>query len=141
MRYMKIGGLCAALLSLISCNDKIEVQQAYGFSIKTWYLQKTIKQGEPVEIRFYLTREGYFADAEFSIGYIQIEGEGVVYDTTNTRLVNREFCALDDIPDLQDGVFTLYYRSTSDKNSALKFIVMDNFGQTRELQIEFESET
>lgn len=141
MRYMKIGGLCAALLALISCNDKIEVQQAYGFSIKTWYLQKTIKQGEPVEIRFYLTREGYFADAEFSIGYIQIEGEGVVYDTRNTRLVNREFCALDDIPDLQDGVFTLYYRSTSDKNSALKFIVMDNFGQTRELQIVFESET
>lgn len=141
MRYMKIGGLCAALLSLFSCNDKIQVQQAYGFSIKTWYLQKTIKKGESVEIRFYLTREGYFADAQFSVGYIQIEGEGVVYDTNNTRLVNREFCALSDIPDEQDGVFTLFYRSTSDKNSTLKFIVMDNFGQTRELQIEFESET
>ena len=90
--------------------------------------------------RCYLTREGYYADAEFSIGYVQIEGDGVVYDTGNSRLINREFCALQEISDLQDGVFTLYYRSLSDKNSTLKFIVMDNFGQTRELQIEFESE-
>lgn len=141
MRKIKICGIFAALLSLFSCNDKIDVQQAYDFDITTWYLQKTIKPGKPVEIRFYLTREGFYADAKFSIGYVQIEGEGVVYDTANTRLVNREFCALDDIADLQDGVFTLYYRSTSDKNSTLKFIVMDNFGQTRELQIEFESET
>lgn len=141
MKFIKLGGLCAALLSFFSCNDNIDVQQDYDFSLSTWYLQKTVKPGETVEIRFYLTREGYFADAEFSIGYIQIEGEGVVYDTNNTRLVNREFCALSDIPDEQDGVFTLYYRSTSDKNSTLKFIVMDNFGQTRELQIEFESET
>lgn len=140
MRKIKICGIFAALLSLFSCNDKIDVQQAYDFGITTWYLQKTIKPGEPVEIRFYLTREGFYADAEFSIGYVQIEGDGVVYDTANTRLVNREFCALQDISDLEDGVFTLYYRSTSDKNSTLKFIVMDNFGQTRELQIEFESE-
>ena len=117
------------------------MQQAYDFGITTGYLQKTIKPGEPVEIRFYLTREGFYADAEFSIGYVQIEGDGVVSDTANTRLVNREFCALQDISDLEDGVFTLYYRSTSDKNSTLKFIVMDNFGQTRELQIDLESET
>lgn len=141
MHKIKFCGIFAALLSLFSCNDKIDVQQDYDFSLSTWYLQKTIKPGEPVEIRFYLTREGYFADAEFSIGYIQIEGEGVVYDTNNTRLVNREFCALSDIPDEQDGVFTLYFRSTADKNSTLRFIVMDNFGQTRELQFEFESET
>lgn len=141
MQKIKFCGIFAALLSLFSCNDKINVQQAYDFGITTWYLQKTIKPGEPVEIRFYLTRKGYFADAKFSIGYIQIEGEGVVYDTGNTRLVNREFCALDDIPDQQDGVFTLYYRSMSDRDTTLKFIVMDNFGQTCELQIEFQNQT
>lgn len=141
MKLIKLSGLCAALLTLVSCNDKIDVQQAYDFGIKTWYLQKTVKPGEPVEIRFYLTREGYYADAEFSIGYIQIEGEGVVYDTRNIRLVNREFCALQDIPDLEDGVFTLYYRSTSTKNSTLRFTVRDNFGNERELQIEFQNET
>ena len=83
MRKIKICGIFAALLSLFSCNDKIDVQQAYDFGITTWYLQKTIKPGQPVEIRFYLTREGYYADAEFSIGYVQIEGDGVVYDTGN----------------------------------------------------------
>ena len=88
MRKIKICGIFAALLSLFSCNDKIDVQQAYDFGITTWYLQKTIKPGQPVEIRFYLTREGYYADAEFSIGYVQIEGDGVVYDTGNSRLIN-----------------------------------------------------
>lgn len=141
VRKIRICGIFAGLLSLFACNDKIDVQQAYDFGITTWYLQKTIKPGKPVEIRFYLTRAGFYADAEFSIAYVQIAGEGVVYDTGNTRLVNREFCALQDIADLQDGVFTLYYRSMSDKNSTLKFIIMDNFGQTRELQIEFENET
>ena len=100
MRKIKICGIFAALLSLFSCNDKIDVQQAYDFGITTWYLQKTIKPGQPVEIRFYLTREGYYADAEFSIGYVQIEGDGVVYDTGNSRLINREFCALQEISDL-----------------------------------------
>ena len=85
MRKIKICGIFAALLSLFSCNDKIDVQQAYDFGITTWYLQKTIKPGQPVEIRFYLTCEGYYADAEFSIGYVQIEGDGVVYDTGNSR--------------------------------------------------------
>ena len=103
MRKIKICGIFAALLSLFSCNDKIDVQQAYDFGITTWYLQKTIKPGQPVEIRFYLTREGYYADAEFSIGYVQIEGDGVVYDTGNSRLINREFCALQEISDLQTG--------------------------------------
>lgn len=54
MRKIKICGIFAALLSLFSCNDKIDVQQAYDFGITTWYLQKTIKPGQPVEIRFYL---------------------------------------------------------------------------------------
>lgn len=140
MRFITIGSLCAVLLALFSCNDKIDIQQAYDFSIKTWYLQKTIKLGQPVEIRFYLTREGKFADAEYSVGYIQVEGEGVVYDTNNTLLINREFCALQGIAGVEADVFTLYYRSMSEKNTTLKFIVMDNFGQTRELQIEFGNE-
>lgn len=140
MRFIRLGSLCAALLAMVSCNDGIDVQQAYDFSISTWYLQKTIQVGQPVEIRFYLIRDGNFVDAEFSICYIQIEGEGVVYDSQNTMLVNREFCALKDIPGLDEGVFTLFYRSTADKGSTLKFIVMDNFGQTRELQISFQIE-
>ena len=103
MRKIKICGIFAALLSLFACNDKIDVQQAYDFGITTWYLQKTIKPGQPVEIRFYLTREGYYADAEFSIGYVQIEGDGVVYDTGNSRLINREFCALRKYPTCRTG--------------------------------------
>lgn len=141
MKMTRLCGLLSAILVLCSCNDKIEVQQEYDFSLSTWYLQKTILPNAPVEIRFYLTRAGYFEDAEYSISYTQIEGKGIVTDTGNKPLVNREYRELKDIPGLEDGVFTLYYRSTSTKNSTLRFTVRDNFGNERELQIEFQNET
>lgn len=64
MRITKLCGLLA-VLSLASCNDRIDVRQDYDFSLSTWYLQSGIKPGEPVEIRFTLSREGYFAAAEY----------------------------------------------------------------------------
>ena len=45
MRKIKICGIFAALLSLFSCNDKIDVQQAYDFGITTLYLQKNDQTG------------------------------------------------------------------------------------------------
>lgn len=47
MRKIKICGIFAALLSLFSCNDKIDVQQAYDFGITTWYLQKRSNRANP----------------------------------------------------------------------------------------------
>lgn len=136
------GVVAGALWMLSSCNDRIDVQKDYEFSLSTWYLQKTIRQDEPVEIRFTLERGGNYDGAEYSIGYIQMEGKGVVYDEAGTLLVNREMHALDDMANVNHShpfkdVFTLLYRSVSDKKSELKFIVMDNFGQQTELKIGF----
>lgn len=64
MRIPKLYYLLA-VLSLASCNDGIDVRQDYDFSLSTWYLPSGIKQGEPVEIRFTLWREGFFAAAEY----------------------------------------------------------------------------
>ena len=35
-------------------------------------------------------------------------------------------------------VFTLWYRSLSDKNAEVRFIVRDNFGQQTELTVSFD---
>lgn len=139
------GVVAGALWMLSSCNDRIDVQKDYEFSLSTWYLQKTIKQDEPVEIRFTLERGGNYDGAEYSVGYIQMEGKGVVYDEEGTLLVNREMHALDDMANVDHShpfkdVFTLFYRSVSDKKSELKFIVMDNFGQQTDITVNFEIE-
>ena len=133
------SSIMLTLLCLLgSCDDKLEVQQAYDFSLTSWYLQKTISPDETVEIRLTLNR--------YQIGYIQIEGSGEVYDKKNIRLVNREMQPLDSIAELEGGdpcrqVFTLFYRNRSSKNAEIKFVAVDNFGQERDLDISFATET
>ena len=146
---MKITVLCVLsaviLLLFARCDDSLEIKQAYPFKLSTWYLQKSIRNGEAVEIRFTLERSGVYDDAKYYIGYIQTGGKGEVFDLNDTLLINRELHALDDMAGIDKEnpvkqVFTLFYRSLSDKQSELKFIVCDNFGQQTELTVSFEPE-
>lgn len=141
------SSIMLTLLCLLgSCDDKLEVQQAYDFSLTSWYLQKNISPDETVEIRLTLNRSGNYEEARYQIGYIQMEGSGEVYDKKNVRLVNREMQPLDSIAELDGSdpcrqVFTLFYRNRSSKNAEIKFVVTDNFHQKRELDVSFQSET
>lgn len=68
-----ISGIMLTLLCLLGgCDDKLEVQQAYDFSLTSWYLQKTISPDETVEIRLTLNRSGNYEEAGYQIGYIQM---------------------------------------------------------------------
>lgn len=140
------SSIMLTLLCLLgSCDDKLEVQQAYDFSLTSWYLQNTISPDETVEIRLILNRNGNYEEARYQIGYIQIEGSGEVYDKKNVRLVNREMQPLDSIAELDSNdpcrqVFTLFYHNGSSKNAEIKFVVTDNFNQERELDISFGTE-
>lgn len=144
-----IIGACMVVLCvwlLYSCNDKIEVKQDYDFALSSWHLQSEIKNGEEVEIRLTLRRQGDFLGAEYYLGYIQMEGNGEVYDSEGTFLVNRELCELReisglDVSDPSAQVFTLFYRALSDKKSVVKFVIEDNFHQHRELAISFSNDT
>lgn len=81
IRILCIG--CTAVLAalfLYACNDKLDVQQEYDFSLSCWHLQSTIRKDESVEMRLTLNRSGNFRDTRYYIGYIQMEGKGEVYD-------------------------------------------------------------
>ena len=81
---MKLGtfimGCALALLActFAGCDDRLEVRQAYDFSLSSWYLQEGIAPDETVEIRLTLDREGDYREARYRIGYIQLEGDGEV---------------------------------------------------------------
>ena len=141
------SSIMLTLLCLLgSCDDKLEVQQAYDFSLTSWYLQKTISPDETVEIRLTLSRTGNYEEASYNVGYIQMEGSGEVYDKKNVLLVNREMQPLDSIAELDSDdpcrqVFTLFYHNRSSKNAEIKFVVVDNFGQERDLGMTFATET
>lgn len=141
-----ISSIMFTLLCLLgSCDDKLEVQQAYDFSLTSWYLQNTISPNETVEIRLTLNRTGNYKEASYQIGYVQMEGSGEVYDKKNVPLVNQEMQPLDSVAELDSSdpcrqVFTLFYRNRSSKNAEIKFVVTDNFHQERELDISFGTE-
>lgn len=148
---MKLKSIVSSIMLTLSCllgscDDKLEVQQAYDFSLTSWYLQKTISSDETVEIRLTLNRTGDYEETSYQIGYIQMEGSGEVYDKKNTHLVNREMQPLNSIAGLDSidpchQVFTLFYHNRSSKNAEIKFVVKDNFGQERDLDVSFQSET
>ena len=138
------AAVAVASLLLVSCNDKIDVNREYDFALSCWHLPSEIVPGERVEIRFTLTRQGNFMGAEYYIGSIQLEGKGEVSDSEGTLLVNRELHELRAMPGLDESdpcrqVFTLFYTATSDKQSEVRFVVVDNFGTQRELEVAFDS--
>lgn len=144
-RILAVGCVAAlAVLFLYACNDKLNVQQEYDFSLSCWHLQSTIRKDESVEMRLTLNRSGDFRDTRYYIGYIQMEGKGEVYDKNGTRLVNRELHELETITDLDQSnpneqVFTLFYKSLSSKSSQIRLVVVDSFNQERTLDIAFEN--
>lgn len=149
MGIMKIITSCTfallAGLGLAACNDKIDVKQDYDFALSCWHLPSEIVPGERVEIRFTLTRQGDFKGAEYYIGYIQLEGKGKVTDRTDMPLVSREIYELQtvsglDADDPYRQVFTLYYTALSDERTEVRFVVVDNFGRERKLEVAFDSE-
>ncbi len=63
-------------IALVSCDNELDVQQGYPFTVETMPVPKRIVKGETVEIRCELKREGRFSDARYTVRYFQPDGKG-----------------------------------------------------------------
>ena len=122
-------------LFLTSCDDKIEVQQAYEFSLSTMPVQKRIKQGETAEIRLQLHKSGNYRETEFFISYFQPNGKGTL------RMDDGTVFAPNDFYPLKRETFRLYYTSESTDQQAIDLTVYDNFGQRFDLSFSFQNDS
>ena len=68
--------IVAALVLVTACNDNLDIQQAYPFSIETLPVPKRLKVGETAEIRCQLVRGGYYQPTTYQIRYFQPDGKG-----------------------------------------------------------------
>lgn len=138
---MKITLLLSAfMLSIVamlftSCDDKIEVQQAYDFSLTTMPVQKRIKQGETAEIRLQLHKSGNYRETEFFISYFQPDGRG------SLRMDDGTVFAPNDFYPLKKETFRLYYTSESTDQQAIDVTVYDSFGQRFDLSFSFQNDS
>ncbi|MFI3322869.1 MAG: DUF3872 domain-containing protein, partial [Rikenellaceae bacterium] len=117
--------LSAGAALVVSCNDKIEVQQAYDFSLETMPLKDELFKGETAEIRCKLNREGNYKDATFTIRYFQTDGKGELRMDDGTI-----FLSNDSYP-LNAEQFRLYYTSHCDEQQSIDIYIEDNFGQKK----------
>lgn len=132
--------LCCMLFP--SCNDKLNVNQQVDYSLECWHLPNTIGLDEEVELRLTLKRSADFEETDYYIGYIQLAGQGVLYDREETILENRELYELTSIAELDrrdpcKQQFTLFYKNTSNKSAEIQIVVVDSFGQERTLNVQF----
>ena len=132
-----LATLCLGLLSIgfTACNDGLDVTQAYPFTVETMPVPKELAPGETAEIRCELVREGEFDGAVYTIRYFQYDGEGTLkLDNGLTLQPNDRYL-------LENEKFRLYYTSECDESQSLTITVEDNFGNTREWELEFNNDS
>ena len=126
-------GMMACLLS--SCDNELEVRQAYPFTLETMPAQTKIVKGETAEIRCELKREGRYDGARYTIRYFQPDGKGTLrMDDGTVFLPNDRYS-------LEREVFRLYYTSASTDQQTIDIYVEDNFGQVVQLTFDFNNES
>lgn len=134
----KIGMGCymvVALLYFTSCNDKLEIQQAYPFTIETMPVPKKLKVGETAEIRCQLKREGYYTPTTYKIRFFQPDGKGVLKMDNGTLFLANDFYPL------EKETFRLYYTSASTDQQTIDVYVEDSFGQLVQLTFSFNNDS
>ena len=124
----------AAVCSLTSCSDDLDVQQSYPFIVEVMPYADKIAKGQTVELRFEIKPEGNYANTLYTIRYFQYDGEGSLKLVDGPVLVNNDRVLL------ESKTFRLNY--TAKSNEAHKFLVVveDNFGSNPwEQTFEFNS--
>lgn len=112
----------AAVCSLTSCNDDLDVQQSYPFTVEVMPFADKIVKGQTVELRFEIVPEGNYTNTLYTIRYFQYDGEGLLKLVDGPVLVNNDRVLL------ESKTFRLNYTAKSSGEHRYLVVVEDNFG-------------
>lgn len=118
---------------LVSCDDDMDIQQSYPFTVEVMPVPNKITKGQTVEIRCELKKEGDFAGTLYTIRYFQFEGEGSLKMAGGiTFLPNDRYL-------LENEKFRLYYTAEGEEAHNFIVVVEDNFKNSYELEFDFNN--
>ena len=127
--------IAAMSFTLVSCDDDMDIQQSYPFTVEVMPVPNKVVKGQTVEIRCELKKEGDFSGTLYTIRYFQFEGEGSLkMDNGITFLPTDRYL-------LENEKFRLYYTSECDESQSLTITVEDNFGHACEWELEFNNDS
>jgi len=118
---------------LISCqSDEMEIRQNFPFEVKMMPIPSQITNNQTVEMRLSIVTEGEYSETKYHIRYFQFEGKGTLqYGQEEPYLPN-------DLYPLKSKDFRLYYTSKSAESHQFSIWISDNFGNERQIDLEFE---
>jgi hypothetical protein len=117
-----------------ACSDRLDITQKYSFDLVAMPYPKKLVQGETVEIRCQITKEGDYAGTNFFIRYFQTDGKGEL------RLDDGRVLTPNDLFPLTSETFRLYYTSGCTDQQNLDVYVEDNFRQVVTKTFSFSNE-
>ena len=126
--------MVAALLLVSACNDNVDIQQSYPFTVETMPVPKKLKVGETAEIRCQLHRDGRYEETKYFIRYFQPDGAGTLKMSDGTVLLPN------DLSPLPGETFRLYYTSASTDQQTVDVYFQDSFGQIQQLTFSFNND-
>ena len=118
-----------------ACSSSLDITQMYAFDLYTMPVPKRIVQGETVEIRCSLVKEGNYSETRYYIRYFQTDGKGEL------RLDDGRVLTPNDLFPLTDDVFRLYYTSHCTDQQSVDVYIEDNFKQVVQKTFSFSNET
>lgn len=128
------ASILSGMLSITACDNEIDVQRAYYFTVETLPVPKRIAVGETAEIRCTLIRDGEYDGARYTIRYFQPDGRGEL------RMDDSEAFIPNDRYPLDKTSFRLYYTSHSDDQQVIDVYIEDNMGQVAQKSFSFQNE-
>lgn len=114
----------AAVCSLASCSDDLDVQQSYPFTVEVMPYGDKIVKGQTVELRFEIKPEGNYSNTLYTIRYFQYDGEGTLKLVDGPVLVNNDRVLL------ENKTFRMTYTAKSSEAHKFLVVIEDNFGST-----------
>lgn len=106
--YVFLGILTVSVM-LISCSksDELEIQNDFPFEVNTMPVPKALSNGQTVEIRVTIQRNGHYSNTQHYLRYFQFDGQGIL------RYYDEPAYLPNDLYSLPVDQFRLYYTSTS----------------------------
>lgn len=132
--FMAAVAVAMTAMFMTSCDDDLDVQQSYPFTVEVMPYGDKIANGQTVELRFEIQPEGNYTNTMYTIRYFQYDGEGTLKLVDGPALTNNDRVLL------EGKSFRLNYTARSADAHKFLVVIEDNFGSTPwEQTFEFNS--
>jgi hypothetical protein len=125
--------LLMILFSLSSCDKELDVKTDFPFELQVMPVPKSIGKEEVVTIRCTIKTGGNYKGTEYFIRYFQFDGKG--------KLLLGDYKVLkpNDLYELTQQQFRLYYVSESSVTQAFDVWISNNHGHEQKVSFQFNS--